>query len=72
MSTDEPPLCALCSRPVLVYRSNYEVFECMHWSCFHYEFEHDKPDPDLACADPSCPARSFDPDPPPTWFESRS
>jgi hypothetical protein len=43
----------------------------MHWACFHYEFEHGaagNADPDIACADPSCPARAFDPNPqPPAW-----
>ena len=43
----------------------------MHWACFHYEFEHGldgSGDPDIACADPTCPARAFDPDPqPPGW-----
>ena len=31
-----------------------EVFEGMHWLCFHLEFEHDG-DPDRPCADFSCP-----------------
>jgi hypothetical protein len=45
----------------------------MHWSCFHFEFEHDpegdgklgEGDPDIACSDPNCPARAFDPNPQP-------
>lgn len=32
----------------------YDVFEGMHWLCFHLEFEHGG-DPDKACADPACP-----------------
>jgi hypothetical protein len=52
-------------------RSNYETFEKMHWLCFHLEFEHDG-DPDIACADPSCPARAFDPEPPPNWTDRRA
>ena len=64
-------LCVRCGRPVERNRDSYETFERMHWACFHYEFEHDATgsgDPDVACADPSCPARAFDPDPqPPGW-----
>ncbi len=48
----------------LVVRSaeSYEVFERMHWVCFHYPFEHfgGDGDPYQACRDPACPARSFD------------
>ena len=40
----------------------------MHWVCFHYEFEHDGVDPDLACGDPSCPSRMVDPGPRPDWL----
>ncbi|EGG92890.1 hypothetical protein IMCC1989_2280 [gamma proteobacterium IMCC1989] len=35
-------------------KEQYEVFEKMHWLCFHLEFEHEG-DPDKACDDPSCP-----------------
>jgi hypothetical protein len=34
-------------------RQLYNVFEQMHWLCFHLEFEHPG-DPDLPCTDPSC------------------
>lgn len=33
----------------------YEVFEQMHYVCFHYEFEH-RGDPDVECAAGGCPA----------------
>jgi hypothetical protein len=33
---------------------SFEVFERMHWLCFHLEFEHEG-DPDEPCGDPSCP-----------------
>ena len=61
--------CARCGRPVVRNKDSYETFEQMHWLCFHYEFEHfnGEGDPDEACGDPSCPARAFDPDPPPSW-----
>ena len=37
-----------------VSAGEYEVFERMHWLCFHLEFEH-AGDPDAPCGDPSCP-----------------
>lgn len=54
------PECRRCGRPVRVSRDLYEVFEDMHWVCFHFEYEHDlsdaDADPDEACADPFCPS----------------
>ena len=47
-------LCKRCKKPVTLNAKNYDVFEQMHWLCFHLEFEHDD-DPDKACGDPSCP-----------------
>lgn len=44
--------CVRCHRPVKNER-DYELFEKMHWVCFHLEFEHDT-DPDEPCGDPSC------------------
>ena len=41
---DQPPqtlLCARCDREVVDARDSYEVFERMHYVCFHFEFEHD-------------------------------
>jgi hypothetical protein len=35
------PVCVRCGRPVRVNADQYEVFERMHWVCFHYEFEHE-------------------------------
>ena len=68
MSSGDERECQRCRRAVVVNAAMYDVFERMHWSCFHYEFEHEG-DPDAACGDPSCPARSFDSSPPPTWTE---
>lgn len=69
---DDQPICVRCHRPVRKNASMYETYEKMHWVCFHYEFEHGGDlDPDQACADPACPARSFDAEPPSTWFDSR-
>jgi hypothetical protein len=51
---NEPKLCKRCNQPVIVNAECYDVFEQMHWLCFHFEFEHDG-DPDKACGDPGCP-----------------
>jgi hypothetical protein len=40
--------------PVVKNEDSYEVFEKMHWLCFHPEFEHSG-DPDVPCGDPACP-----------------
>jgi hypothetical protein len=49
-----PPVCVRCNRPVEKNAGSYELFEKMHWLCFHLEFEH-QGDTDSPCADPSCP-----------------
>jgi hypothetical protein len=41
---------------VRVGRGSYDVFEGMHYVCFHYEFEHDPADPDDDCGVPGCPS----------------
>lgn len=47
-------ICVRCGRPVIANRQLYhDVFERMHWLCFHLEFEHEG-DPDLPCEDSSC------------------
>jgi len=48
-------ICKRCNQPVKVFSGDYDVFEGMHWICFHYEFEHGDYDPDEPCDDPSCP-----------------
>ena len=48
------PICVRCQHPVEKNAASYEVFERMHWLCFHLEFEH-QGDADKACGDPSCP-----------------
>jgi hypothetical protein len=47
-------LCTRCQKPVTICYDDYELFEGMHWLCFHLEFEH-AADPDEPCSDPSCP-----------------
>ena len=48
------PICVRCGEPVIVNAPEYDLFERMHWLCFHLEFEH-ATDPDEPCHDPSCP-----------------
>jgi hypothetical protein len=71
-TSSDLPVCVRCHRPVRVNADHYDVFERMHWVCFHYEFEHEAGapdrDPDQACGDRGCPSRAFDPDPPAPRF----
>lgn len=47
-------LCRRCGQPVVKNAAlAVDVFEGMHWLCFHLEYEH-RGDPDEACSDPSC------------------
>lgn len=39
--------------------SRYDVFEGMHYVCFHYEFEHGDTDVDAECAAGGCPSASL-------------
>ncbi|MDX6242237.1 MAG: hypothetical protein QOG10_7186 [Kribbellaceae bacterium] len=48
--------CQRCRRPVRASAATYEVFERMHYVCFHYEFEHDPADPDEVCSAGGCPS----------------
>lgn len=60
MSGDDAQLaCVRCGRPVRVSADQYEVFERMHYVCFHYEFEHDPADPDEECQAGGCPSASL-------------
>ncbi|MEP6730106.1 MAG: hypothetical protein ABJE10_05690 [bacterium] len=52
--SDDAPLCARCGSPVTTNRENYELFEQMHWLCFHLAYEHHA-DVDTPCGDSSCP-----------------
>ena len=47
-------ICVRCRKLIEVNALNYELFERMHWLCFHLEFEHEA-DPDEPCSDPTCP-----------------
>ena len=50
----DPRVCRRCDRPVVASAADYEVFEQMHYVCFHYEFEHEG-DPDVECLSGGCP-----------------
>ena len=55
MSEVKEVLCRRCGRPIVANRAlSADIFEGMHWLCFHLEFEHEG-DPDLRCDDSACP-----------------
>lgn len=49
------PACRRCGLEVVANRAQVDVFEGMHYVCFHYEFEHPG-DPDVECRAGGCPA----------------
>lgn len=49
------PVCRRCNLPVEASADSYDIFEQMHYVCFHFEFEH-QGDPDIECAAGGCPA----------------
>jgi len=53
-------ICKSCGQPVRVNEDYYDVFEGMHWLCFHLSFEHGNYDPDEPCDDPNCPWNRID------------
>lgn len=53
-SRGDYPSCVRCGLPVKVNRDSYDVFEKMHYLCFHLEFEHGDADPDEFCGVPGC------------------
>ncbi|MGX7678692.1 hypothetical protein ACSMXN_18405 [Jatrophihabitans sp. DSM 45814] len=59
-TASEAPPCKRCGRPVRVNADRYDVFEGMHYVCFHYEFEHDPADPDEECNAGGCPSFKLD------------
>jgi hypothetical protein len=62
-NTADAPLCSRCGRAVVLSRDQYDVFERMHYVCFHYEFEHDPTDPDEECQAGGCPSGAINPRP---------
>jgi hypothetical protein len=60
MPTDtEELICVRCGLEVRVNRESYEIFERMHYVCFHFEFEHMGFDPDEECDAHGCPSSPF-------------
>ena len=60
----EPLLCRRCGRPVVLEAERFfDVFEQMHYVCFHYEFEHDPYDVDEECVAGGCPSAFINPRP---------
>ena len=55
--TDDAPLCVRCGRPVVLSRGSYDVFERMHFLCFHMRVSSTGRllDPDEGCDVPGCP-----------------
>lgn len=53
--------CRSCGSPVVVSAEQFEVFEGMHYTCFHYLFEHDPFDRDEECAADGCPSVGIQP-----------
>ena len=43
----------------MVSATQYEVFERMHYVCFHYEFEHGDTDVDQECGAGGCPSATL-------------
>jgi hypothetical protein len=53
--TEGFPVCRRCGLPVEANAEDYDIFEQMHYVCFHFEFEH-RGDPDVECPAGGCPA----------------
>ena len=56
MNADQRPrICRRCNRNVVANADSFDIFEQMHYVCFHFEFEH-RGDPDVECDSGGCPA----------------
>ncbi|WP_338520002.1 hypothetical protein [Alteromonas gracilis] len=49
-------LCKGCGSPVEDSEENYNMFEQMHWMCFHFSYEHTPNDPEEPCESANCPS----------------
>lgn len=54
-SGENRPTCRRCGKDVVANAASFDVFEQMHYTCFHYAFEH-LGDPDVECRAGGCPA----------------
>ena len=52
-------ICRRCGRAAKSSATNFEIFEQMHYVCFHYEFEHGDVDVDEECNAGGCPSASI-------------
>ena len=58
-------MCKRCKEPVRINAKNYDLYEQMHWICFHFEYEHSAGnngkgyDPDQPCEAPGCPWKAI-------------
>jgi len=52
-------VCRRCGLAVRENAGQFEVFERMHYVCFHYEFEHGDNDVDQECGAGGCPSVSL-------------
>ncbi|MCC2316053.1 hypothetical protein [Cellulomonas xiejunii] len=55
VSEENRSVCRRCGGEVVANAESFDVFEQMHYTCFHYEFEH-AGDPDIECTAGGCPA----------------
>lgn len=56
---DEVKTCRRCDREVSHSLDSYELYERMHYVCFHYLFEHGDTDVDVPCSAPPCPSSAL-------------
>jgi hypothetical protein len=61
-SSAGPLICRDCHLPVDVPRDEFDLFEQMHFNCFHYVFEH-MADPDEECTLDLCGSATVVPRP---------
>lgn len=54
-----PQTCRRCGSTVKSSATDFEIFEQMHYVCFHYEFEHGEVDVDEECTAGGCPSASI-------------
>jgi hypothetical protein len=54
--SDQELRCRRCHLPVRISAASFDVFEQMHYVCFHYEFEHGDLDVDEECGAGGCPS----------------
>lgn len=59
--TSPTSTCRACGGRVLVTARWFEVFERMHYGCFHYAFEHGDFDRDEECTLDGCPSAAIEP-----------